>query len=855
MNATRTLLGVLLGDLRRRPGSVATTVAAMAAGVGVFVAIHLAGTAARGSFVSAVEAVAGRATHQVVREGGVDEARLPAFRALPGVEHVQPVVEGRVSIRSLRRDGVEVRGHLPPLRILGLDPLFAAPFLNERPHEPLVKGADFVAFLTEPGTAVLPGPWAEAAGAKPGDTLVAEVSGRAVELRVLASFELDALGEAARDTALVDVASAQEIFARIGVLSRFDLRIASGAEAEVEAALAPGERLVLPAERGERVGKMVEAFQLNLLALGALALVVGALLVYNAAQFNVVRRLGLLGQLRCLGAARRQLLAAVLLETVLLGLVGGTLGVALGTVLAQSLVGSVAETITNLYGFVRVEVAPLDARTAVGAVLGAGVLAAAAGYLPALDAARTPPRMVGLRSHGELTFRAQAPRLLMLSFAEAAMGAAALAFPTKAWWPALLAAFAFVGAGASLLPLAMAVGLPLVQKAAERMGALTWPLASGAVLRSLSRTGGAAAALGVALAMTVGVIVMVGSFEQEVRQWIGAAIRADLYLGDPHEKIDPEHARVPNEAIELARATPGVRAVDTLRVKEVPYADTSFLFLGADLPIPESRLRFEILDGPDLDSAADLALAGGVLISEPLAHHHGLKVGDTLRVNGRSGEEAFRVAAIVRDYSWDRGYALTGAARFLDALGESGVRNAALYLDHGADPAAVADALRASFAGRHLVQVRSNAELRDRILDVFDRTFAVTYLLQAIATVMALAGIAVTLVGLFLERARELATLRAVGAPITQIGRLFAAESLLMALFPVLLALPLGALLAWILIDVVNLRSFGWTIGYRWPWHPVLTTMGCALLAGLLATVVPLALSKRQSIAAALREE
>ncbi|MCZ7648478.1 MAG: ABC transporter permease [Planctomycetota bacterium] len=855
MSGFRAVLGVLLGDLRRRPGTVLATLAAMAAGVGVFVAIQLAGAAARSSFVSAVEAVAGQATHELVREGGVAEDRLPPLLALGAVEAAQPVVEGRVPVLRVLRDGKPVREKLPPLRLLGIDPLLALPFLREGRGEPVVKGEDFAGFLTVPHAAVLPRPWAERAGVRPGDELEAAAGARSVRVPVLAVYELEVLGEAARDTAVVDVASAQELFARLGVLTRIELIVKEGREREVEAALAPGERLQRPGERGERVAKMIDAFRLNLLALGGLALVVGALLVFNAAQFNVVRRMALLGRLRCLGATRAELLGAVLIETVLLGLAGGAAGLALGTLLAQRLVGGMGETITELYAFVQVDVANLDASTALLTLLGAMAVAAAAGFFPALDASRAEPRMAGLRSREELRFRAQLPRLLALVALEIAAGAAALSWPTSAWWPALLASFAFVGAGAALMPMLMAVGLPRMQALGERLGGLTLPLASGALLRSLTRTGGAAGALGVALSMTVGVIVMVGSFEGEVRRWIGAVLLADIYLSDPNEKVDPEQARLPAEIAEIARRTPGVRAVDTLRAVELPLGARTFLFLGGELSVPESYDRFEIVAGPPRQEAVARALAGEILISEPLATHHGLKAGDVLRVPGREGEAGFTVAAVVRDYSWDRGFAWTGGARFVEVFGDPGLRNVALYIEPGADLERTADALREAYAGRFFVQVRSNAQLRARILDVFERTFAVTYLLQAIATVMALAGIAVTLFGLFLERAREIATLRALGAPVARIGRLFAAESLLMAFFPVLLALPLGALLAWILIHVVNLRSFGWTIGFQWPWVPVLQTCALALAAGLLATAVPLLLAKRQSIAGALREE
>lgn len=856
MNAARAILGVLLGDLRRSPGAALGAVAAMAAGVSVFVAIHLAGSAAQSSFVSAVEAVAGRATHEVEAPGGVPEERFAELAVISGVEAAQPLIEGRAVLQAVVRNGQSSEAHAPPLRVLGIDPFFVGRFLNDGGRAPLVPGDAIARFLTEPGVVVLPKAWADAAGAREGDTLVVAAAGRPCKLRVMSVYEVDALGEATRDTAVADLASAQELFDMTGRLTRVDLIVKEGREDTVRAALAPGERLDRPAQRGDRVAKMIEAFRLNLLALGMLAMVVGALLIYNAAQFSVVRRAGLLGQLRCMGVTRPMLLGAVLGEVVLFGIVGGLLGLVGGVALAQELVKPIAQTVTDLYHFVRVDVAALEPLECALIVLAAAAVAGAAGFFPALDAARTQPRMVGLRSHGESAFKSRLPRLTLLGLAWIALAFAASAAPFEGRWPGFVASFALLGTGAALMPAAMALLLPILQRQSERRGMLSLALSSGALYRSLTRTGGAAAALGVALAMTVGVIVMVHSFEREVHNWIQTAIRADIFIGDAYEYTSRENARVPAEAVEIARKAPGVRAIDTLRAVEVPYGGRSIRFTGVELPTDESRARFEFLEGR-ASEALDAALAGGAIISEPLANHHGLKVGDMLEVPGRGagGLVRFKISGIIRDFTYDRGYALTGKDAFVAAFGDPGVTNVAAYVTPGEDREQVAESLRKAFEGRFLLNVRSNAELRAGIIDVFERTFAVTYLLQVIATVMALCGAAITLFGLFLERAREIATLRALGATVAGIGRLFAAESLLMAFFPILLALPLGALLAWVLIHVVNLRSFGWSIGYDWPWGQVLATCALAAGASLLATLVPLALAKRQSISAALREE
>jgi len=517
-------------------------------------------------------------------------------------------------------------------------------------------------------------------------------------------------------------------------------------------------------------------------------------------------------------------------------------------------VGELARTVTDLYAFVRVEFAPLTPGLAGLMLLVTAGVAGAAAYFPALDAARTPPRLVGIESREEARYRARLPRLIVWGAAALGLGVVAMVWPAASWWPGVAAAFLFLMAGAAFLPVFMAVVLPAVTRAGERLGLVRLPLAAGALLRSLTRTGGAAAALGVALAMTVAIIVMVASYRREVNQWIESVLLADLYVSDLADAVGGRSGRIPDEAIARIAAHPGVRGVERKRYVELPYADRSLLMNGTDLPLAESTRRFTLLQG-DRATVFDRVRAGAVIVSEPVANRYGLGVGDTLRVPGRRGIVSFEIAGVFRDFSVDRGYVMTETRPFLEAFGDPGVRTLSVYLAPGADAARVAGELRRSFAGRFSLQVRSHAELKSHVFDVFDSTFALTYALQVIATVMALAGIAVTLVGLFLERGREVATLRALGASVGGLAGLFACESLLLAAFPVVAAFPVGAVLAWILIHVVNLRSFGWTIGMIWPWGPVLATCALAGVAGLAAIGIPWRLARRQSIAMALREE
>ena len=842
------LTQLLLGDLRRHRGSAVASILAMSVGVAVFVAIQLAGGAARSSFVSTVEALAGRATHELHRSGGLAPDRLVELLATSGVEAAQPIVEGLVSVR---RSGEEEE--LPPLRLYGIDPFLSTPFL-EGAGTGVVGSNDFGKFLTQPGAVLLPEAWARTSRVSPGTRIEVTSGGASTTLEVLGFYTTGYFREASGQTAVLDVASAQEALHRVESVDRFDLMLRESAVDAVRATLHPGERLERPAQRGERVARMIDAFRLNLLALGTLALVVGAILVFNAAQFSVVRRHGLLGQLRTLGLTRRLLLMMVLAEVLLFGFVGSVIGVLLGRLLAGGLATPLTQTIQDLYAFVSIDAIVLPPSFAVATVAGGVIVAGVAGVLPAIAAAQTAPRLIGLRSRTEFRYRRSLPRLIALATVGSFLGVGVLTLNTNSWLPGLIAAFLFLGAAAALVPSLLGIALSALARLTEHVGGVTIPLAAGAIVRSLTRTGGAAAALTIALSMTIGVIVMVSSFEKEVRRWIGATLCADVFIGDQAERLSRDGARIPPAAVEEIRALPSVRGLDSLRGVEVPYEGGSIFFCGIEMTLPESWNRIELLEG-DLDTARAKIGKGAVGISEPLANRYGLHVGDSLVLEGRHGPTNFPVVAVFRDFSFDRGYGFTDWHHFVEAFGDPGIRNIALYLKPGEDAEHVTESLREDLAGRFRLNVRSNRTLRAQVFEVFDRTFQVTYLLQVISTAMALAGIAVTLLALVLERAHEIAVLRALGARRGQVTRLFVAESLLMSVVPAILALPLGAVIAWLLIAVVNLRAFGWTIHFAWPWSSVLWTCALAIFAGLTATLVPIALVRRQRIALALREE
>ncbi|MDG2148820.1 MAG: ABC transporter permease [Planctomycetota bacterium] len=838
----RSVLGVLVSDNAAHPLQTLTTLLGVAVGIAVIVAIRLASDAALNQFRGTYDSMAGVATHQLTRVGRLDPARLLALRAHPSVDAVQPVVAATVLIPPAVEPPpgdqplvvVEGQAEAPrSLRLVGVDPFQAAPFLQLSPEALEASGDSelFTRLLLEPGLVALGRETGEAWGLAEGDALELQIPGGR-RTATVTLIEEPRLSQDNPPFALADLATAQELLGLNDEVLRFDL-VLSDEGADIE--LFPGERLEPAASRGERADTLTEAFRTNLACLGMLAVLVGAFVVFSMAQFAVTRRRALMGRLRCMGCPARVLLVSLLGEASVLGLIGGLLGLLGGGLLARLLVGDVARSVGTLYGPVGgLPIPELDLITtflALGTAVAASVGATA---VPALSAARTPPIAVA----GQAPEDAPPPLWLPLGLLLLAGG---LLIPTgSAVILPSLAVLAVLLATATLMPSLLG---RLVRK-------LTDPpligLASARISRSLGRTGAAAGALAMPLAMTIAVIVMVGSFRSEVVTWSNAVLSADIYAKPLWFELAPERAQLPEGLVEDMQSRPGVLAVDTLRMLEQPSPEGSFMVAGAALEMIERRESLRVLEGPSLPEIVASLRSGRVMITEPLARKRNLGPGDTLVLLGREGPVELPVVAIFQDFSLDRGYALLDVDAFGSLYGKTPVRNAALLLDPETDAEALALELSKTYPG---AVFRTVSRLREDVVTAFDDTFAITYLLQAISTTLALLGVLTALLCLHLERRQEMGVLRALGARLSTVGGLMLVEATMITGLAGAVSLPVGLGLSWILVRIVNTRSFGWSFPMNVDAPGLLGVLALALLAGLAAACVPWLMVRRSEVA------
>jgi putative ABC transport system permease protein len=829
----------------RHPWQFGLSLLGIALGVAVYVSVELAGANAERAFELSTEAVLGRTTHQILGgPRGVPETAYAELRKTGVLRNAAPVVEGYV-----RAAGPD----LATLTLLGLDPFAEAGFRGYSRSQPEETTGVGTSLFTAPGAVLVSRQTAKDHGWNKGETVEILVAGQARKVTIIDWLDTpdDLTAQQLRGLLVADIATAQDLLSSWGFLTRIDLIL--GDEAAVKrlsARLPETLELVSAAARARDVQEMTRSFEINLLMLSLLALVVGTYLIYNTMTFSVIQRRAIIGVLRAVGVTRRQIFSLVLSEAAILGLVGTVLGLLLGVLLAEVLVKLVARTINDLYFAVSVREVVLDPLVLFkGGVLG---LAAAllASSVPAFEATRVAPRVALTRSAAESRMRRYAPHLAMLGFALLVLSALTLYVPGGGLGAGFVCLFGLVAGFSLVAPLMTMFTARAMAPLMRPWGAFA-PMAMRSVVANLSRTAVAVAALTIALSATLGVGVMVDSFRHTVAGWLETRLRADIYVSVPSAAAG---AFLKPETIERIREVEGIEDISMGRSVTVRSELGTVTVLALRMG-KESYAGFPLLEGSPETTWPAFRNTEGVLVSEPFAYRNKVTLGNDILLDTDKGEQAFELVGVYRDYGSERGTLVMSRTTFDRYWDDRSYSALGVYLSAGIDDAAVIATLNSAVKSVQQVMIRSNQDLREASLEIFDRTFTITLVLRWLTTGVAVVGMLGALMALQLERAREIAILRALGMTQGQVWGVVGVQTSVMGLTAGLFSLPAGVLMALVLIFVINRRSFGWTMDLTVDPALLLQSVAWAMLAALVAAVYPAYKLTRTPPAPALREE
>jgi putative ABC transport system permease protein len=812
-------------ELRHHPWRNAAAVLAVMLGVALAFSVHLINASALDEFSSAVRSAGGQPDLELrAVQGSIDENLYSRVARHPQVTVSSPVLE----IATL---ALATGGERRPLRVVGVDALVVssvAPALMPVPEQ----GADRLAVFT-PATLFL----------NPAATQVFGSGGAQASLRLQTGLQLrearvaGTVSAGGAALAVMDIGAAQDFFSRQGQLSRIDVRLRPGANRDAFVAslqLPAGVVATQPGDAAQRVSNLSRAYRVNLTVLALVALFTGAFLVYSVLALSVARRAQQFALLGVLGLTARQRRTLVLAESVLLGLVGSAAGVALGTALAglglRVLGGDLGG---GYFSGVAPELQWNGTAAIVYGLLGAAA-AGAGGWLPA-RAAEHMPLAQTLKGLGT----ASSPkRRRVLSLAMIAAGALLALLPPIQGIP--LGAYVSVGfllvGGIAALPWGVAL---LYDRLAPALGAHLLPLLAVERARRV-RESAAVAVSGVvaSLSLAVALTVMVASFRDSVARWLDVVLPADLYVRTASSSAAAETAWFSPEFVQALSRLEGVRRVTGQRVR-------SMLLDPAHPPVA-------LLARPIEDPAQSLPLVGSALsappgqvpvyVSEAVVDLYGARPGSPFAplssaFPSGSTPPVFFVAGVWRDYVRQSGAIIMDSRDFERLTGDRRANELQLFLSPGADAGRLQEAMRAlaereSGTSGGLVEFSSAQELRAISLRIFDRSFAVTYWLQAVAIGIGLFGVAASFSAQVLARRKEFGLLAHLGLTRGQILAVVAGEGAAWTAIGSLAGLALGLAVSVILVHVVNPQSFHWTMDLMVPWVRLLVLCAAVVAAG-----------------------
>ncbi|KPF67901.1 hypothetical protein IP84_11630 [beta proteobacterium AAP99] len=816
---------LLLGLLRSRRTATALSVLAIALGVALGYAIHLINSAALSDFSRAMQGLQGEPDAVLsAADGadgrGVDLARLNALARDPQVLVASPVIQLRVQL-------IDDAGKAQPVTLLGLDALSIAqitPTLLPRDQRSRPEATS----LFGPALFASPSLVRDLGGAR-GQTLSLRRGSR--EWQAPLGGDLPALGASSR-VLVADIAWVQAALGEAGQVSEIRLRLAPDVSADTwiaqtRAQLAAPLLIKRPEDDNLRVSNLSRAYRVNLNVLALVALLTGAFLVFATQLTAVAQRAPQFALLGVLGLTPRQRFMQILLEGCAIGVPGALLGLVLGYGLALLFTRALGGDLGGGYfAGSNPVIDPAPWAAAAFALLGVGASVAGAWYPALLNRAQTPAQTLKsgfVHERHAASPRKRAALLLVL------LALIALLLTLPPWGGLPVAGYAAIALvlvlGILLAPMATASAFGWLARRPRSGSGVPLTVAAQQVAQAPLMAQVAASGLIVSFALTASMVIMVSSFRVAVDTWLDEVLRAPLYArtrGTP----------LPAPALDALRVSDQFERIEQLAVRPVvldparPALD--LVIRDLDPQRPGERLPF---------TGAVLPAPPGAVsawISEPMSVLYGLQPGDRLRLPLLGSTREFHVGGVWRDYARQFGAVALARSDFESLGGRFEASDVALWPREG--QLAPAKALLSELTARHGVEVAESAEIRALSLRIFDRSFAVTYALEAAAMLIGLFGLAVTLAASVWMRSREMAMLAALGFSRAMLTQAVRFEGVLIVLTGLAVGTVCGVAIGAILTHVINPQAFHWRMPLDVPWRLVAAGALATLVAGLVAS-------------------
>jgi putative ABC transport system permease protein len=782
------------------------SVIGIALGIGLFTGVKVASDRAITSFEADIRGISPYANYEIFDTSGVDfsEDVYGKVRALE--ENSFPVLK--------------TFGYVPAFKesidINGIYTVKAARFLGSS-HFPKI---DIEHFYRDLNGVLITGRFSDRHSLKKGDTFNALVYDRSYTLKVIDILNSDSLST---NTVVMDIGNFQEIFGKVGYLSGIDLATGEKRAEEIRKLLPFDLSIEKKETIFENQKSLVASFRYNLQFVSLIAVLVGIFLLYNTVFISVMKRRTEIGILRSLGIDKKTVVMLFTIQGLLLGFIGSLLGICFGQIAAYFSVIAVEKTISTMYSTVSISDYLITGHDALMAVLAGLFISLLASAVPSFESSKIRPNESSREGSFEGRYRgyqktvAFAGVLLMLSgcfMSYLDYRYMFFEFPFFAYGGILLiiAGFTFIS------PFYLGITLRGMKRPLEHIFGAIGKVTLGDMRGNIYRFSVALMSVAISSALIIAILTLIFSLRGSLEEWIHKNITSDVYVKPESCKSNYCFYPLSAEVFQTVKGFPEVDGIDRFRGIQTELFGRKVVVGFADIGVKRKYLyrrytdrEYERILG---EMGGDQPVAG---ISGYLSTKYGLKRGDTIELKSPAGDVAFRVNDIFSSYATTSGFIYIDRKWLSKYWGLDDMTQMSLYLKKDANIDEFIHRLREKLPSGYSLDIMNNQTLRDKVMDIFNKSFAITYAIEFISIIVSLIGVINTLLALVFERKREISVIRYLGGSWRQIQQTLILSAGIVGLAGIFFGSLLGLLMSVILIQVVNKISFGWEIDFRIP--------------------------------------
>ncbi len=832
----------------------------VAVGIAVFVAVDLANDSAKQSFRNSAVSIFGDTEFQLMGStSGISENIysdvVKSAELQPLLNLIRPIIDKQITLTD--SNGVEDKYRLLGINVINENVLsgnnkYGIDFLNssQTGFNTFAENQVFVSSILKNKKQL-----------SIADEFLVEDTNNKVSIVGFFQGDNSLQRELMQNVIITDISVAQNITNSNGILTRIDISSVYDQNQKIAldkwfSLLPTGVQLIPSYTYSEARKSITKSFDTNLLALSLLALLVGLYLIYNMMTFSIHRRKNLFGTLRAIGVTKNEIFFLVLVEGLLIGLIGAIFGIILGILLAYFLLGLISSTINYQFFSSSPNSIALDI-TIIYQALILGISGSIVSVLiPAWSASRIQPREL-IDIYGKYsTYNNYHIVLFFLGLLLCSIGYLITLAPITNLIIGFIAMFLVIVGLSLTVPTTTQIVLLIISSILEKIGRPTIvTLSVETIKNSLNTIAICIAALSVSIAMTIGIGCMIQSFRATVEERLNQSLVADIYIAPPTLGFGQDLKGIDDEFIKYVSDIPEIEYISQLGSFEI-FKDGYLLNL---IVVDSAEKIFDeviqLKEGEKKDIWNDFVQTDSILISEPLAFQKNIQINDTFDILTDSGLKSFTVRGIYYDYSSTSGIAMVSKQVYDNYWNNSKVTSLALYLNDSQNSEVVFNKLLDKFDTDWDLQIISSKKLNNASMEIFDKTFEITFVLRSISLIVAFIGILGAISAIILSRAREFSILKSIGFTNNQLRSIIGNQTLIIGIISGLISIPLGIIITNLLIQIINKQSFGWSIPMQLLPSVFIEGIIVAILSAVLASIYPSVKISRNNIRKALMGE